>query len=148
MPPPLRVCVSVCWQVWRWHVEGCRNDWGQCLPPHTEHVHLMNNYHSLLLAVSLALSLSLSHLCYLPVSLPPPLSPTPLAFPRCPSAIGLELSFCQPSISLSIHRSLPDHGQTLACQFLSVFSSSPALSPTRTCSLALSSFGSGVNNLF
>lgn len=126
--------VCVCVRVWADRRDaGVREagemTWGECSPPHTEHVHLMNNYHSLLLAVSLAPSLSLSCFCQHSCFFTPNSIFNSLAFPRCPSVISVELSFCQPSISLSIRRSLPDHGQMLACQFLCFL---PYFSPPQT----------------
>ena len=54
-------------------------------------------------------------------------SPSPSSsFPSFPFPDVLQrsqhLSFCQPSVSLSIHRSLPEH-RMLACQFLHLSSS-------------------------
>lgn len=126
--------------------------WGECSPPHTERVHLMNNYHSLLRAVSLAPSLSLS-LLLLPALL------------FLYSQLHLRLA-CLSSMSFgdqhgavilsALHQ--PIDSQIFARPWTNACMPIPLLSPVLfspsdrcvllTCSWALSSFGSGVNNRF
>ena len=119
----VHVCVCVCVCVLTGMTLTCkaeeRNDWVECSRPHTEHVHLMNNYHSLLLPVSLSLSLlPLLTLCFLTSSF----HYNSIAFPRCPSTIGIG------AVILSAHRQPIDspifaRPWTNACMPISLFSS-------------------------
>lgn len=152
MTMTLCVCVCVvcvCWKAWRWHAGGWRNEQGWMFTStywaYDEQLSFITaDCQPLTLSLFLLPLLTLRFFTLTPIS-------NSLTFPRCPSAIGMKLSFCQTSISLSIHRSLPDHGQMLACQFLCFLPHwipKPVSSVPLTCSSALSSFGREVNNLF
>ena len=122
MPVCLRVCVCVCvsvhWRMLCWCGRKLKK-WLGWMFTSTYWACLLDEQLSFITAACHPLSLRLSPaplqtLCFFDLSLPfspflspflsPSLSlPDAPAFLRCLSAIGMELSFCQPSISQSIH---------------------------------------------